>query len=493
VEPTTEGVMDDEGVNDAPEATVPRPSKHALLGRPLLWIALVLLTAGAYYCRTNFAQRMSTVHLLTPEAMTALELLRREIDISPAAVVTTDEERALLERARDGSTTEQRATALFELARRRSTAAGPLLREVAGNSDEQRILRVTALLGLGVTGDEGAVEPLVELARRGRRRSIVEAASAGLCLLGPAGSPALDELARGGDGSIVVQQRDDVRRLYEAAAAEFQRRVRAAVIERQRFLYLFAPFVILLGTFGVGQPPLLLLVLPLSLYPFDLKMGLFIVLTLFTLAGLEQEWFVNLALASGVTLVGIEYVEQTSYAYAIQFLCVICLINLHRPLLALVFRKKSAIELLQDLTLSPQSRRMAIETFIRRGAELLPEILELEPSADHAIRLATFEALGFIDDPLARDRLVTALDESDASLRAAAVFSLGSFRDAKLLKRLTLLTKDPDIHVRLSAIKAIGRYGTKPAKIILETLLRDEHQDMREAAKAALSMQPRSE
>ncbi len=461
--------------------------KYRLFSSAVLWVAVIILTVGAYYCRLTFAEAAFGTDVLSPEISVMIELLRTESSddlLKKTGEMSADK---LYEHLLRSSDPIDQASSALNLARKGERLSLKELRRAAQDTGEKRLYRLAAILAIGVLGREEVVNDLKTMARDEYVTVLRRAAISSLCLCGTKGKAALDELSKGQRGYEVRNTRSSVTERLSLFRRAHDKNRAVLLFQRQKFLYIFAPFVILIGTLGVAQPPLLLLLLPLTLYPFGIKMGVFFVLTLFTIAGFDQEWFVNVALASGITLVGIEYVEQTPNTYAIQFLCVICLINLRLPLLSLAYRKKSALELLQDMTLTPQSRRMAIDTFVRRGNEIVTDLLELESSANTELRLSLYEALGFVHDDRAHDRLVTALEDEEPKLRAAAVYSLGSYRDPKLLKRLTMLTKDEDMHVRLNAIKAIGRYNTKPSKIILETLLKDESQDVRDAAKEALS------
>ena len=463
--------------------------RYRLFSSIVFWVAVVLLAGGAYYCRLTFAEAAFGADVLTPEMSVIVEQLKAEEPQAEALLKKghglTPE--ALYEQLLRSSDPEVQASSALNLARVGSKLPLKELKRAAQDSGEKRLYRMAAILSLSVLKDEETNEVLASLARDEYITDLRRAAIAALSISGPQAKEVLKKLEESRRGYEVRNTSASAKERFSLFHQVYTRNRAVLLLQRQKFLYIFAPFVILIGTLGVAQPPLLLLLLPLILYPFGTKVGVFFLLTLLTIVGLEQEWFVNVALASGVTLVGIEYVETTPSSYAIQFLCVICLINLRLPLMSLAYRRKSALELLQDMSISPQSRKMAIDTFIRHGEELVGDLLELESTAEPEIKLALYEALGFVHDNRAHDRLVTALDDENPKLRAAAVYSLGSYKSPKLLKRLTAMTKDDDLNVRLNAIKAIGRYGSKPAKIILETLLKDENQETRDAAKEALS------
>ena len=125
----------------------------------------------------------------------------------------------------------------------------------------------------------------------------------------------------------------------------------------------------------------------------------------------------------------------------------------------------------------------ATEALSRMGSAGTEPLLPLVNDPVTDIRLAAVRALGGIGDPLAVDRLCSALHDSNRDVRQAAAAALGKIGPPAVGSLISAL---PDRYAAAYAARALGRIGDARAVPALVAALNDTHYEVRAAAVEAL-------
>mgnify|MGYP002639231665 CR=1 FL=1 len=149
-------------------------------------------------------------------------------------------------------------------------------------------------------------------------------------------------------------------------------------------------------------------------------------------------------------------------------------------------------------------------TYLYRDAgavgEILDELLEVIEENDNATTLSSLiQAVGSIDDPRVVEILFAHLDDPREKVSNAASSALSRIQGIRAQKErweswasgedgeklnptqaLIKNLKDPDLEIRLVSIESLGTLGEKEALPALINLLRDEDQQIKDAARKAL-------
>lgn len=104
---------------------------------------------------------------------------------------------------------------------------------------------------------------------------------------------------------------------------------------------------------------------------------------------------------------------------------------------------------------------------------------------DAFVRKAAAEALGRIGDKNALSPLIETLSDDDESPRVAAADALGEIGDREAVEPLRKLLKDEDWTVRRSAIRALGKIGDPDSIPLLIDFLDDENESVRKTTTEA--------
>ncbi len=161
-------------------------------------------------------------------------------------------------------------------------------------------------------------------------------------------------------------------------------------------------------------------------------------------------------------------------------------------------------------------RNTAVEILVRLGRQAVPVLLDELGCPDPDVRKFVIDILGTIGDSSVGERLISALEDSDANVRAAAAENLGrlqvvsavpaliaAMRQADLMTRFTILEALAQIDsaipvaellpyreeklLRKALFDCLGHVGGKDAIPVLVEGLNDEMRNVREAAAVALA------
>ncbi|HEY1014049.1 MAG TPA: HEAT repeat domain-containing protein [Herpetosiphonaceae bacterium] len=115
--------------------------------------------------------------------------------------------------------------------------------------------------------------------------------------------------------------------------------------------------------------------------------------------------------------------------------------------------------LIQRLQESPNQWLPAAKALGALGAVALPALLALDDHADAALRSKIAYALGAIDDPRARARLLRHLADPHPKLRSTAAWVSGNCPHLTLRDPLLRLLADQDAMLRSSAVHSLRNFG----------------------------------
>ncbi len=108
-------------------------------------------------------------------------------------------------------------------------------------------------------------------------------------------------------------------------------------------------------------------------------------------------------------------------------------------------------------------------------------------SKEWIVQLSIIAALGELGDPRAFELLKEALASNNELVITAAIGSLGELGDPQAVPLLAPFVTNPDWQLRYRLAQALRRLGSADAKLVLETLAKDEVEAVATEAKKSLT------
>ncbi|HEY9902157.1 MAG TPA: HEAT repeat domain-containing protein [Candidatus Sericytochromatia bacterium] len=102
------------------------------------------------------------------------------------------------------------------------------------------------------------------------------------------------------------------------------------------------------------------------------------------------------------------------------------------------------------------------------------------------VQFSIIAALGELGDPRSFELLQEALNSDTSLVQTAAISSLGDLGDARAVPLLIPFATNSDWQLRYRVVQALGKLGGAEAQATLETLTKDEKQEVAQEAKANL-------
>ncbi len=102
------------------------------------------------------------------------------------------------------------------------------------------------------------------------------------------------------------------------------------------------------------------------------------------------------------------------------------------------------------------------------------------------VQFSIIATLGELGDPRSFELLQEALNSDTSLVQTAAISSLGDLGDARAVPLLIPFATNSDWQLRYRVVQALGKLGGAEAQATLETLTKDEKQEVAQEAKANL-------
>jgi HEAT repeat protein len=102
------------------------------------------------------------------------------------------------------------------------------------------------------------------------------------------------------------------------------------------------------------------------------------------------------------------------------------------------------------------------------------------------VQFSIIAALGELGDPRSFELLQEALNSDTSLIQTAAISSLGDLGDARAVPLLIPFATNSDWQLRYRVVQALGKLGGAEAQATLETLTKDEKEEVAQEAKANL-------
>ncbi len=103
------------------------------------------------------------------------------------------------------------------------------------------------------------------------------------------------------------------------------------------------------------------------------------------------------------------------------------------------------------------------------------------------VQFSIIATLGELGDPRSFELLEEALDSPTSLVQTAAISSLGDLGDSRAIPLMSRFVTDSDWQIRYRVVQALGKLGGEASRALLETLAKDEKEEVAKEAEAALN------
>ena len=119
--------------------------------------------------------------------------------------------------------------------------------------------------------------------------------------------------------------------------------------------------------------------------------------------------------------------------------------------------------------------------------EAYEDLLQLyRQTSEWIVQFSIIAALGELGDPRSFDLLQEALNSNTSLVQLAAICSFGELGDVRAVPLLIPFATNPDWQVRYRIVQALSNLKSAEARPVLETLAKDEKEEIAQEALAAL-------
>ncbi|HEY9608905.1 phycobilisome degradation protein NblB [Allocoleopsis sp.] len=152
---------------------------------------------------------------------------------------------------------------------------------------------------------------------------------------------------------------------------------------------------------------------------------------------------------------------------------------------------QTTLTILRDRLLNDQEPDVQAAAADALGALKLTEAYEdiqqlYHQTSEWLVQFSIIAALGEMGDPRSFELLQEALNSETTLVQTAAISSLGELGDVRAVPLLIPFATDSDWQIRFRVAQALSRLGGVDAHSTLETLTKDENQEVAKEARAAL-------
>src|SRR4028119_1120905 len=152
---------------------------------------------------------------------------------------------------------------------------------------------------------------------------------------------------------------------------------------------------------------------------------------------------------------------------------------------------QASLTLLRDRLLNDSEPDVQAAAADSLGALKLTEAFEdmqqlYHNTSEWLVQFSIIAALGELGDPRSFELLQEALNSDTSLVQTAAISSLGDLGDARAVPLLIPFATNSDWQLRYRVVQALGKLGGAEAQATLETLTKDEKQEVAQEAKANL-------
>lgn len=152
---------------------------------------------------------------------------------------------------------------------------------------------------------------------------------------------------------------------------------------------------------------------------------------------------------------------------------------------------QTTLTILRDRLLNDQEPDVQAAAADALGALKLTEAYEdiqqlYHQTSEWLVQFSIIAALGEMGDPRSFELLQEALNSETTLVQTAAISSLGELGDVRAVPLLIPFATDSDWQIRFRVAQALSRLGGVDAHSTLETLTKDENQEVAKEAQAAL-------
>ena len=152
---------------------------------------------------------------------------------------------------------------------------------------------------------------------------------------------------------------------------------------------------------------------------------------------------------------------------------------------------QTTLTILRDRLLNDKEPDVQAAAADALGALKLTEAYEdiqqlYHQTSEWLVQFSIIAALGEMGDPRSFELLQEALNSETTLVQTAAISSLGELGDVRAVPLLIPFASDSDWQIRFRVAQALSRLGGVDAHSTLETLTKDENQEVAKEAQAAL-------
>lgn len=152
---------------------------------------------------------------------------------------------------------------------------------------------------------------------------------------------------------------------------------------------------------------------------------------------------------------------------------------------------QTTLTILRDRLLNDKEPDVQAAAADALGALKLTEAYEdiqqlYHQTSEWLVQFSIIAALGEMGDPRSFELLQEALNSETTLVQTAAISSLGELGDVRAVPLLIPFATDSDWQIRFRVAQALSRLGGVDAHSTLETLTKDENQEVAKEARAAL-------
>jgi HEAT repeat protein len=152
---------------------------------------------------------------------------------------------------------------------------------------------------------------------------------------------------------------------------------------------------------------------------------------------------------------------------------------------------QTTLTLLRDRLLNDSEPDVQAAAADAIGALKLTEAFEdlqrlYHQTPEWLVQFSIIATLGELGDPRSFELLEEALNSDTGLVQTAAISSLGDLGDARAVPLLTPYATNSDCQVRYRLVQALTKLGGTEVRSVLETLAKDEKEEVAKEAQAAL-------
>ncbi len=163
-----------------------------------------------------------------------------------------------------------------------------------------------------------------------------------------------------------------------------------------------------------------------------------------------------------------------------------------RTLAAKVLGEIGDVSVLKSLILALQDKEAKVRESAARALgklgskEVLIDLLSALNDKENSVICAAAEALGELRADEAVEPLINLFSNRDPKVKESAIVAIGKFQDKRAIDSLINSLNDDEERIRWYAADSLGKIGAKKAVVHLTTLLSDESARVRESTATAL-------